>query len=255
MSKITITDITEGSTMNPSDVTDTVDSWKSSAVNGSNVRDEGLDERMFAPQTAAITNEFHEWQYNDSIQKYAPDYKDEWRVVWYTSGGNVPSVIGPIKYNTTESTVVVRFNAGLIMPTNVNSHKAVPKDSKMTMGYRLAYIISPNMPAIADWNSDTSTYRATPFRHTFRKVALSAYPRQAIGSSRYKNNICTTLVLNDSSTGRDGRKWPKPSPGDSLWIGVQFRIYEYEGDTRFFRNNQCYFTIRNANLNCAHYKR
>ena len=255
MGKITITDITAGSTMTPADVTSTVDSWKSSTVNGSNVRDEGLDERMFAPETSGIVSEFHEWTINSTKSNVSTSY-EKWETLTVSS---VPAAIGPITYNPTESTVVVRFNAELIMPDTLAStanNKAVPKDPKMEIGYRLAYIISPNKPHWYSWNEDLpNSYLATPFHHTFRKVALSPYPRQCIGSSRYKNNICTTLVLNDLSEGRAGSSFPKPAPGDLLWIGAQLKIYEKEGSTDFYKNNSCRFSIKNGNLNCAHYKR
>lgn len=253
MGKISITDITEGSTMTPTDVTTTVDSWKASTVNGSNIRDEGLDERMFTPETSGIVSEFREWATDASKSHLSTQF-----VNWKTfSSSTNPAAIGPITYNTKESTVVVRFNSELIMPdTSSSANEPVPKDPKMELAYRLAYIISPNEPAWYAWNEDAGvSYLAKPFHHTFRKVGLSAYPRQCIGSSRYKNNICTTLVLNELPEGRAGRGFPKPTPGDFLWIGVQFKVFNQEGSTDFYRNNSCRFSIKNGNFNCAHYKR
>ena len=248
MSKVIITDITEGATTDVSDVTPTVSSWNASTVGPENVRDEALDERMFAPETAAIVGDFLEYSYSYSFDDSIATYQS-------FKGVNDPLnrtiMIGPIRYQESESDLIVRFSAGLIMP--ISSATAVGSDPKMTLRYRLVWNLRSegNPPtAVSDWSSPDGV-----FSHTRRQVGLSPYPRCAIGSTRYRNNITTTLLLNQDTPGQK----PRPYGSERLWIALQIQKVEFEMKPDFSgratTGTGAKFTLANINLNCAHYKR
>jgi hypothetical protein len=231
MSKITITDITEGNTTDVTDVTTTVSSWKSSVVGPENIRDEGLDERMFLPGTAAKIGDFRNFSHSGSKDYRSSDYQT-YKPLQTPNG---PCEVGPIFYEG-KGNIVVRFCADLTMPIVGNTPVARPK---MCIQYRLNWRI-PN-----GGSGD--------FRYSTRSVQLATYPRSAIGSARYKNNITTIVLINPDT--------PSPSPGamlpgQELFVGVEFVVDEvgYETDLST-KNYSSKFKVSDINLSAAHYRK
>jgi len=231
MSKITITDITEGNTTDVTDVTTTVSSWKSSVVGPENIRDEGLDERMFLPGTAAKIADFRNFNEPGSKEYRSSDYQTF--TLLQTSNGACE--VGPIFYEG-KGNIVVRFCAQLIMPIVGITPVAI---EKMSIKYRLTWRI-PNGGA-------------GDFRYSTREVQLSQFPRSVIGSSRYKNNITTIVLINPDT--------PSPSPGamlpgQELFVGVEFVVDEvgYETDLST-KNYSSKFKVSDINLSAAHYRK
>ena len=252
MSRIIITDITEGATTDASDVTATVSSWNTSTVGPENVRDEGLDERMFAPETAAIVSDFLEYNNSYEVENNLSDFDPDWGGV--EDQNNNLIFIGPISYIHGESDLIVRFSAELTMPSVGGT--CVGADPKMTLNYRLAFLLRPE----GSPDPNNSAYWATTgvdgvFKHTMRRVGLSPYPRSASGSARYRNDIATTLLLNQDTIGAK----PHPNPGEGLYVGLQVQKYAYERNaswtTEATSGSGGKFTLGNISLNCAHYKR
>tara|TARA_R100001594_G_scaffold2927_2_gene11268 strand:+ start:3904 stop:4599 length:696 start_codon:yes stop_codon:yes gene_type:complete len=231
MSKITITDITEGNTTDVTDVTTTVSSWKSSVVGPENIRDEGLDERMFLPGTAARINDFRNFSNSNKKDYRASDYQ-YWTPL-QTPNGHCE--VGPLHYQG-QGDILVRFCAELEMPTVGITPVAL---DKMEIQYRLTWRIP---------NGGSGT-----FHYSTRRVGLSKYPRSAIGSSRYKNNITTMVLINPDT--------PSPSPGamqpgQELFVGVQFLVTEVGFKTDLVtRNYDTKFSVRNIDLSAAHYRK
>ena len=118
-------------------------------------------------------------------------------------------------------------------------HNSVAGDPKMTIVYQLAWLLASG----GGW---------TAFPHSTRRVALSPYPRTAIGSARYRNNITTTALLNPNT--------PSPKPvglgaGDELYVGLRLVVDEYEKLPDMTVNYDSKFTLGNINLASAYYRK
>jgi hypothetical protein len=177
MSRVIIKDINPGQALDVSDVNDTVDSWTAATtpsgktddgtgIASENIRDEGLDRRMFTKGDVTPSSGRGNigWDNNMTINTGSV-YDSQWSLL---KAHNKEQIIGPFTYSPPpydDHMLLVRYHMDLFAgPSEALTPSAGPASGnwqmKTMVSTRLAYIISSSTPtASSNWISMPSTTR------------------------------------------------------------------------------------------------
>ena len=272
MSRVIIKDINPGQALDVSDVNDTVDSWttattptgnvnNNTGIESENIRDEGLDRRMFTKGdvTPSSGRGSVGW-YNNKIINTGSVHDGQFSLL--TAGG-IDQIIGPLTYSPPpydDHMLLVRYHMDLFAGP---SEDLKPSSGTRSQNYqmktmvstRLAYIISSSTPTVSsNWIAMPSTTRrvrmgaygfhapitssvgfdingSTDVESTatnaFWGSAPDDYGKAAqifAGTARLRQNICVShLFQNGTSPGTTGYTY-STNYTDELYFGLQVKI-------------------------------
>jgi len=190
MSRVIIKDITPGETLDVADVNDTVDSWSTATsptgntanrqgVDSDNIRDEGLDRRMFTK--GDITSTAHRGSSKSSspygfVKTTNSPHNGSWHLL---SSSTQDQIIGPFTYSPDITSgeydhhmMLVRYHLDVfaaptsgLFPAGGNGSNNWGKKTRVST--RLAYILSASTP--------TASSAWIPMHATTRRVQMGAF--------------------------------------------------------------------------------
>ena len=185
MSRVTIKDINPGQPLDVADVNDTIDSWTTATtptgninnrkgLDSDNIRDEGLDRRMFTkgditPSSGRDTKGWH----GNKIITANSNYNSQYHL--FEAAGS-DQIIGPLTYSPPpydDHMLLVRYHLDVFAAPSENIAKPSPGDQstywnqKTQVSTQLAYIISASTP--------TASSAWIPMPCTRRMVRMGAF--------------------------------------------------------------------------------
>ena len=189
MSRVIIKGITPGETLDVADVNDTVDSWSTATsptgntanrqgVDSDNIRDEGLDRRMFTK--GDITSTAHRGaSKSSSPYGYVKTTNSPHNGSWHLLSSSQDQIIGPFTYSPDITSgeydhhmMLVRYHLDVFAAPSIGLFPAGGNGSnnwgkKTRVSTRLAYILSASTP--------TASSAWIPMHATTRRVQMGAF--------------------------------------------------------------------------------
>ena len=281
MSRVIIKDINPGQALDVSDVNDTVDSWTAATtpsgktddgagIASENIRDEGLDRRMFTKGDVTPSSGRGNigWYGNKTINRNGSLYDGNWSLL---EAHSKDQIIGPFTYSPPpydDHMLLVRYHMDLFAgPSEALTPSAGPASGnwqmKTMVSTRLAYIISSSTPtASSNWISMPSTTRRVrmgPFGfhapihssigfdingginidiNTHASLYwgskdddYTALSNIFAGTARLRQNICVShFFQNGVSPGTTGYTYTGYT--DELYFGLQVKIDYWDNHNR-----------------------
>lgn len=220
MSRVKIRDIMPGETLDVADVNETIESWETATtpsgtssnrqgVDSENIRDEGLDRRMFTKGdvTPSSGRDSSGWSGNKIIHG-ATIYDGQFGIL---NAASADQIIGPLTYSPPpydDHMLLVRYHMDIFAapseskrPSPGPGTNSTDVQFKTQITTRLAYIISASTP--------TNSSAWIPMPCTTRRVRLGPYGFHGpISSSK-------GFGINDStSASGTARYWPDQTTSD-----------------------------------------
>lgn len=216
MSRVIIKGITPGETLDVADVNDTVDSWSTATsptgntanrqgVDSDNIRDEGLDRRMFTKGDILPSTSTDHDGFSISVSPYGhrkttnSPHNGSWHLFSSSSGQRV---IGPFTYSPDITSgeydhhmMLVRYHVDVFAAPSIGLRPAGGNGSnnwgkKTRVSTRLAYILSASTP--------TASSAWIPMHATTRRVQMGAFGFHAPISQSKGFNINGSRSVNKS---------------------------------------------------------
>ena len=279
MSRVNIRDIIPGETLDVADVNDTVDSWVTATtptgtssnrqgVDSDNIRDEGLDRRMFTkgdvtPSSGRDTSGF----FGNKIINGGSIYDGQFGIL---NAASADQIIGPLTYSPPpydDHMLLVRYHMDIFAapseskrpsPGDLVGPNGVQKKTQITT--RLAYILSPSTPNnSSNWipmPSTTRSVRMGPYGfhgpiteshdqfninnsvvktnsaiYTWSYTGGTEYNRMATifaGKARLRQNICVSHLFAGSGTPGVTGYTYTQDYTNQLYIGLQLKIDHWD---------------------------